>query len=550
MPYKSEKQRRYLHKKEPALAARWDRKYGGEVKKFVDRDKRLRHQKKASAVTSLVGGTAGLAGLGLLAARRPKGAAVATTISGGVGGVGAYNFASIQNQESKKRGPKQNVYVVRNKKQIKGIKSGLEPVTKGLDMMDFGLSDVHQGEAELVSKRGGESAASAAHDKMAHRRDTQANVAATAGGAGLLGAYGADVHAAIGAQKRTNFPRKYQGSLLKARAKEAVGGYKSARMGTWSPEFGKPIPRRKLVKPMATFAAKTAGQNKHALLYGAGLTAAAAGLGASIPLSGSSEKHKKASKQIRAANKKANPVGVAKRATWIPKTTKRVVGEGANQVNIKTRTAARNPLYRVHHKADYKYATGRHDTVGGGGKLTTAGKVTAGGVVTAGGGGTAYVATRKPKQETPEMVGKAYNPESKRQRRLEHEATALSVTSGALGAGALHQGWKARGTPKVVTRVPLKNAAGSVKATVKNSKASKKQKAADIGAAFKPRVKRQATGLKSPGIKGYKAGVKNARTATLLAAGAVGAGVASDQVRRYKSGGGKSYKPLSRITAS
>ena len=33
MPYASEKQRKYLHAKEPALAAKWDKKYGGKVKK-------------------------------------------------------------------------------------------------------------------------------------------------------------------------------------------------------------------------------------------------------------------------------------------------------------------------------------------------------------------------------------------------------------------------------------------------------------------------------------------------------------------------------------
>lgn len=33
MPYKSAKQRAYLHAKEPALAAKWDRKYGGRVQK-------------------------------------------------------------------------------------------------------------------------------------------------------------------------------------------------------------------------------------------------------------------------------------------------------------------------------------------------------------------------------------------------------------------------------------------------------------------------------------------------------------------------------------
>ena len=32
MPYKSEKQRRYLHAKEPSLAKKWDRKYGKKSK--------------------------------------------------------------------------------------------------------------------------------------------------------------------------------------------------------------------------------------------------------------------------------------------------------------------------------------------------------------------------------------------------------------------------------------------------------------------------------------------------------------------------------------
>jgi hypothetical protein len=33
MPYRSAKQRAYLHAKEPALAKRWDKKYGGKVVK-------------------------------------------------------------------------------------------------------------------------------------------------------------------------------------------------------------------------------------------------------------------------------------------------------------------------------------------------------------------------------------------------------------------------------------------------------------------------------------------------------------------------------------
>lgn len=33
MPYRSAKQRRYLHAKHPKLAKRWDRKYGGKVRR-------------------------------------------------------------------------------------------------------------------------------------------------------------------------------------------------------------------------------------------------------------------------------------------------------------------------------------------------------------------------------------------------------------------------------------------------------------------------------------------------------------------------------------
>ena len=33
MPYKSEKQRKYMHAKHPKIAQKWDAKYGGKVKK-------------------------------------------------------------------------------------------------------------------------------------------------------------------------------------------------------------------------------------------------------------------------------------------------------------------------------------------------------------------------------------------------------------------------------------------------------------------------------------------------------------------------------------
>jgi hypothetical protein len=33
MPYKSEKQRKFMHAKHPDIAARWDKEYGGKVVK-------------------------------------------------------------------------------------------------------------------------------------------------------------------------------------------------------------------------------------------------------------------------------------------------------------------------------------------------------------------------------------------------------------------------------------------------------------------------------------------------------------------------------------
>jgi hypothetical protein len=44
MPYKSEKQRRYMHARHPEIAARWDREYGGKVHKAMK--KRLHKRKK------------------------------------------------------------------------------------------------------------------------------------------------------------------------------------------------------------------------------------------------------------------------------------------------------------------------------------------------------------------------------------------------------------------------------------------------------------------------------------------------------------------------
>lgn len=50
MPYKSERQRRYMHARHPDIAARWDEKYGGKIVK--------KKPKKASEVIKRAAGKA------------------------------------------------------------------------------------------------------------------------------------------------------------------------------------------------------------------------------------------------------------------------------------------------------------------------------------------------------------------------------------------------------------------------------------------------------------------------------------------------------------
>jgi hypothetical protein len=46
MPYRSEKQRAYMHIHHPAIAARWDRKYGGKIAPKGDRVTQALRKKK------------------------------------------------------------------------------------------------------------------------------------------------------------------------------------------------------------------------------------------------------------------------------------------------------------------------------------------------------------------------------------------------------------------------------------------------------------------------------------------------------------------------
>jgi len=130
MPYKSDAQRRYMHAKHPEIAAKWDaeirRKKVAKAEKPLMSDAELRRRKKLQGHISRTTSTLGLTGVGLLGTslalkKKPgllkavpglkkanpdklrEGAQNIGLVSGGIGGVGGYNFAAYTNAESRKR---------------------------------------------------------------------------------------------------------------------------------------------------------------------------------------------------------------------------------------------------------------------------------------------------------------------------------------------------------------------------------------------------------------------------------------------------------------
>ena len=45
MPYRSEKQRRFMHARHPEIAARWDKEYGGRIVPKKHKLKRVRKKR-------------------------------------------------------------------------------------------------------------------------------------------------------------------------------------------------------------------------------------------------------------------------------------------------------------------------------------------------------------------------------------------------------------------------------------------------------------------------------------------------------------------------
>ena len=110
-------------------------------------DKELAHRKRVQAGTSMAGSTAGLTSLGLLGGSviaRKKGLAVApklknastnAAITGaGIGGLSGFNFASIQNEEAKRRQPvsKMGEKIAALDDQVRGVGEALQALLSAL----------------------------------------------------------------------------------------------------------------------------------------------------------------------------------------------------------------------------------------------------------------------------------------------------------------------------------------------------------------------------------------------------------------------------------
>lgn len=152
------------------------------------------------------------------------------------------------------------------------------------------------------------------------------------------------------------------------------------------------------------------------------------------------------------------------------------------------------------------------------------------------------IAAQRRKRVSKELVFKAYNPEGKRQRRLDNTATGLSVASGATALGAAKYGRDAVGQKEVITH---KWTTKPVKVKSKTNPTGS-TKVVNVSAQGRPKVVQVGTGLRSTNVTGYKAGLKSAGKAGGLGLAAVGLAVGSDRVRSYRRGNGGSYRQLHR----
>ena len=527
------------------------------------KDKNLKRAKRASATLSIGGGTLGLGGLTALAMKKPETAAKMSIGATGVGGIGSYNYAAIQRAEAKKRPPRQSVYVVRNKKQIKNIKSGLEPVTKSGGMMDFGLNDVRHGENVEISK---------ARKYLTKDEENKVGNAATAGAvaapaAGYFGSAGA---------KAGKAGYKLQRGMGTGRAASHAAGVRTAASGIKGAANGGRALSTWMNHPYKTLALVTAGSYGAAAGTSKYLRSKPRKVVSKKDWMNISEHERRARDSRRTAKRGENAAGWGGAAITGAVAHRAGTATGAKYPGMdKQLTGLKNAGKRA--KFDYKYGraagfdrtvsatSGKRELFAAAKKNPHAAVAVGGAALMAGGLATSVaargnekrhdraIAVQRRNRVKKDLVFKAYNPEGKRQRRLDNTSTGLGVASGAAGAGAVGYGVKSNRNLKAA-----KKQWGSAvrretaRATAIDNAGKGKYPAGAPGAAKANSVWRQAA-LTPGGAKDFVAARKSAATAVKsgakaggLGLAAVGLAVGSDRVRGYRRGNGGSYRQLHR----
>lgn len=534
----------------------------------------IAHRKKIQANISLTGGTLGLTALGLRGASAARGAGKVgravqrlspitqnaaaseklkdastgvTVGAGGLSGVGAFNFASYTKAESRKKQP--------------------AAIVKGFDMMDFGLGGV-QGE---VSKA-----------------IPGANIA------GKIGKVPSPLNV-----KPMAMP-KPMGAPNLAAPKNFMNATSTSPMGKGTPGVKPAMPGVKPAMPSAGampgrhaagahrapggMLSRLSTTQKVGAAGGMGMVAGAGAMAMAQPKRQKfgksysegmniSEHERRARDSRRTYNRGKSTTGVGGAAI-----TGSAVLAGARGSDWGTEIHNASNLAR--HAAQYHVGPQRMSKPGrklarralaSGLKANPAGTMAlAGGAAMVGGAATmvgaranekrhdhAVSQLRRQRAKKPvtksadDLVFKAYDPERNRQRRMDHYQTGTAAAAGGLAAGAgTHTAFavmharKGRAAGQAAGKINLENGHTPAPNFTKGEAAA--TAASNMKAASNNATKAK---LLNRSLSSYKQAAGHGGKAAALGAGAIGLGVASDRIRSYKRGRGRSFGQL-RMTSN
>lgn len=511
---------------------------GAGVSKRAMSDSELKHRKKLQAGIATTTSTLGLSALGMKgaavarsggkvgrllrikphaaqAARLDRAALNTGIVSGGIGGLGGYNFASYTRAEGKRR----------------------QALGKAADWKGI---EEHQRRAA---------------DARRHRRQG-ANVAGAGGGAMLAGvamnrlqqpvsgqAY--DISRAMGRTAKSNWA--WRGSQYRGQEGESM-----AR------GIARNVRRSNLKGLKAGIKARPAGA-----VYLAGAGALVGGGGAALAYRSREKSHNRAISRLRRQNynkrvKKsyggamdfglsgvrqgnAEVMDRVEIHKWTPNI--KFPGDPA-KMTVKSHVI-RDTTPNFNLKQIGAGPSGGGPKPSGPGKAGWSKKKVIVGTTFAGagaaGGGAAYEVGRRKKKPSNaqivtahKMIGKAYDPERNRKRRLGAYQQATMFGAGALGAGAGYHGYKAAGQAREYHRLSgLEKDRWEHKAFQKGGTTT----------ATKIAGKAQHAGK----LKAIKTGSMHGGKAAAFGVGAAGAALASNRIGSFRKGRGRSYNPMHTI---